>query len=231
MRRAVDPPRKKAAATSSGHGNLPYGRLGQCDQYGDLLRRLFGRRDCLGRGLDYIVSVVIAFSAATAQHDAFMDRFMDRLTAEPPIALVLHTPDVTYEALLDQIMRHLSFKGSVRETIAMYLPQDSQSLSIAATDPYAACWLVDSDPSVTKTNSTILPRFVLATTCTLPMRARRGMPMRAGCPCPTCALEGDHLRTRATTRASGPVAAQQSDGGFCTRRGDYSNDCLSLLLG
>jgi hypothetical protein len=36
-------------------------------------------------GLDYIVSVVIAFSAATVQHDAFMDR----LTAEPPIETLL----------------------------------------------------------------------------------------------------------------------------------------------
>jgi hypothetical protein len=59
-------------------------------------------------GLGYIVSVVVAFSAATVQHDAVRERLTAELSMEP----FLLSPKVTYEALMVQIVHHPSFKGA-----------------------------------------------------------------------------------------------------------------------
>ena len=112
-------------------------------------------------GLGYIVSVIIEHSA-TNQHQ--LHRSAQLVRPDPaPEDLFLNQKDL-YIALRDQIMNHPHFTEVGRDKVTTNLPVEFEKLTSKDVYTTAAEWLLFSDPSVVKTNATILPRFVLAVT-------------------------------------------------------------------
>lgn len=112
-------------------------------------------------GLGYIVSVIIEHSATNLHQ---LHRSSQLVRPDPvPEDLFLNQKDL-YIALRDKIMKHPYFTEAGREKVTTNLPVVFEKLTSKDAYSTAAEWLLFSDPSVVKTNATILPRFVLAVT-------------------------------------------------------------------
>lgn len=112
-------------------------------------------------GLGFIVSVVIGHSSVRTVQERMAAGLMP---SEPQAEDLFLTQKELYTALLDQIVHHPCFTEDGRDAVTTHLPVEFERLTAKDAYSTAAEWLLFSDPSVVKTNATIIPRFVLAVT-------------------------------------------------------------------